>query len=110
MSVGLRDRPLVAAATPAQSHGLPVARNGLGGGDTAYKKVRAYQNNTSKASPIPLENCAPLCSDALSASLILEVLAPNPNKPENLWRHQYRRRQPALRVHWKPSSAHRCGR
>lgn len=55
--------------------------NGPGAEYTAYKKVRAYQNNTSKASPIPLENC-PWCDTRLVPRSFR--LGPNPNKPENL--------------------------
>lgn len=56
--------------------------NGPGAEYTAYKKVRAYQANTSKSSPIPIENC-PWCDTRLVPRSFR--LGPNPNRPENLW-------------------------
>lgn len=68
------------AATPNRMGGQGYT--GPGADHTAYRKVRQFQQNTSKPAPIPLETC-PWCGTKFERHSFR--LAPNQNRPENLW-------------------------
>ena len=68
------------AATPNRMGGQGYT--GPGAEYTAYRKVRQFQQNTSRPAPIPLETC-PWCGTKFDRNSFR--LAPNQNRPENLW-------------------------
>lgn len=64
------------AATPNR-----MGHKGDGSDDTARTRTQRFQNNSSRTSPIPLEDC-PWCGTKLAPSSF--VLSPNPDHPAEL--------------------------